>query len=115
VRSFLHNASHLIRPNGEIHVTHEAGFPYDKWDIEKLALESSLIMVEKVSFRTEDYPGYNQKKGDRCRFKFCIGDSKKLKSVHRNRISSTPSLGSSTWSHPQLPEAVNTVEIAKSE
>jgi 25S rRNA (uracil2634-N3)-methyltransferase len=89
----------MIRPNGEIYVTHEAGFPYDKWDMEQLALESSLIMVEKVSFRTEDYPGNNQKKGDSCRFKFCIGDSKKLKKVHRNRISSRSS----------------TVEIAKRE
>ncbi|XP_048549718.1 heavy metal-associated isoprenylated plant protein 41-like [Triticum urartu] len=117
VRGFLHNASHLIRPNGEIHVSHKTGNPYDKWDIEELALGSSLIKVDQVSFRIEDYPGYNQKRGDGancdepfalgacCTFKFCIRGSKKLKSAHRNMISSH---GSSTLSEP-----ISTVQIAK--
>lgn len=64
-------------------------------------------MVEKVRFKKEDYPGYNQKRGDSakcdqpfnlgacCTFKFFIGDIKKLKKVRRNRIGSISPLGSS--------------------
>ena len=85
------NACHLVRRYGEIHVTHKTGLPYDRWDLEHLASGSSLAMVEKVPFRKEDYPGYNQKGGDSarcdepfdlgacCTFKFQIGDLKKLK------------------------------------
>lgn len=110
VRVFFYNARHLLEPYGEIHVSHktaQTGRPYDKWDIEQLASESSLIMVEKVRFKKEDYPGYNQKRGDSakcdqpfnlgacCTFKFFIGDIKKLKKVRRNRIGSISPLGSS--------------------
>ncbi|XP_039797743.1 heavy metal-associated isoprenylated plant protein 41-like [Panicum virgatum] len=83
---FFFNARHLVRRYGEIHVTHKTGLPYDRWDLEHLPSRSSLAMVEKVSFRKEDYPGYNQKRGDSarcdepfdlgacCTFKFQIGD-----------------------------------------
>ncbi|KAL5205615.1 hypothetical protein ABZP36_033824 [Zizania latifolia] len=105
VRGFFRNARHLLRPSGEIHVNHKRGRPYDKWDIEHLAFESSLVMVDNINFRKEDYPGYNQKRGDGakcdqpfdlgvcCTFMFCIRDFKKLKKVHRNRIDSFSSLG----------------------
>ncbi|KAG8049862.1 hypothetical protein GUJ93_ZPchr0009g1210 [Zizania palustris] len=105
VRGFFRNARHLLRPSGEIHVNHKRGRPYDNWDIEHLAFESSLVMVDNISFRKEDYPGYNQKRGDGgrcdqpfvlgscCTFMFCIGDFKKLKKVHGNRIDSFSSLG----------------------
>ncbi|KAL5206635.1 hypothetical protein ABZP36_034844 [Zizania latifolia] len=105
VRGFFHNARHLLRSSGEIHVNHKTGRVYDKWDIEHLASESSLIMVKKVGFQIEDYPGYNHKRGDGrwcdqpfdlwvcCTFMFCIRDFKKLKKVHRNRIDSFSSLG----------------------
>ncbi|XP_051192001.1 uncharacterized protein At4g26485 isoform X1 [Lolium perenne] len=64
VRKFFRNASHLIRPDGEIHVSHKTGQPYDRWQIEELASEFSLVISEKVNFWKEDYPGYNQKRGD---------------------------------------------------
>jgi hypothetical protein len=64
VRRFFGNASHLIRPDGEIHVSHKTGQPYDRWQIEELASEFSLVISEKVNFWKEDYPGYNQKRGD---------------------------------------------------
>ncbi|KAM0830083.1 hypothetical protein ACQ4PT_066449 [Festuca glaucescens] len=40
------------------------GQPYDKWQIEELAFEFSLIISEKVNFWKEDHQGYNQKRGD---------------------------------------------------
>ena len=64
VRRFFRNASHLLHPNGEIHVSHKTGQPYDRWQIEELASEFSLVISEVVTFRKEDYPGYNQKRGD---------------------------------------------------
>ncbi|KAG8049864.1 hypothetical protein GUJ93_ZPchr0009g1311 [Zizania palustris] len=64
VRGFFSNARHLLRPCGEVHVSHKSGWPYDSWDIEQLATESSHAMVEQVYFQKEDYPGYNNKRGD---------------------------------------------------
>uniref|UniRef100_A0A0E0M2I9 25S rRNA (uridine-N(3))-methyltransferase BMT5-like domain-containing protein n=1 Tax=Oryza punctata TaxID=4537 RepID=A0A0E0M2I9_ORYPU len=103
VWGFFQNARHLLRPYGEIHVSHKIGLPYDRWCIEHLAYESSLTMIAKVVFRKEDYPGYNQKRGDSakcdqpfelgacCTFMF-IRDLTRLKRVHRNRIDSFSSL-----------------------
>jgi 25S rRNA (uracil2634-N3)-methyltransferase len=60
VWGFFNNALHLLRPYCEIHISHKAGGAYDKWDIEDLAFRASLVLVEKVAFQQEDYPGYNQ-------------------------------------------------------
>jgi 25S rRNA (uracil2634-N3)-methyltransferase len=77
--------------------------PYDKWGIKKLAKKAGLIMVRKVDFCKDDYPGYNQKKGDGvtsdesfplgpcCTFMFCARDEEKLKQVHRNSVGLTSS------------------------
>ncbi|KAI4989896.1 hypothetical protein ZWY2020_038259 [Hordeum vulgare] len=50
VKGFFGNARQLLRPYGEIHISHKTGYPYDGWDIEELASESSLAMVDIVSF-----------------------------------------------------------------
>ncbi|GJM98487.1 hypothetical protein PR202_ga15506 [Eleusine coracana subsp. coracana] len=63
VRGFFRSASYLLQPQGEIHVTHKISHPYDSWYLEKLASESSLVLIKKVRFQKEDYPGYNQKRG----------------------------------------------------
>ncbi|XP_047051711.1 heavy metal-associated isoprenylated plant protein 41-like [Lolium rigidum] len=75
VKGFLGNARHLLKPYGEIHISHKMGYPYDAWDIERLASESSLATIEIVSFHKHHYPGYNQKKGDgpRCNQPFPLG------------------------------------------
>uniref|UniRef100_A0ACD6ARX0 Uncharacterized protein n=1 Tax=Avena sativa TaxID=4498 RepID=A0ACD6ARX0_AVESA len=98
VRGFLANARQLLRPCGEIHISHKKGFPYDAWGIKKLACESCLIMVRKVDFSKEDYPGYNQKRGDGVTcddsfplgpcwtFMFRAGEVEKLKKAHGNRV-----------------------------
>ncbi|KAM0838322.1 hypothetical protein ACQ4PT_061060 [Festuca glaucescens] len=64
VRRFFRDARHLLRPDGEFHVSQKTGQPYDKWQIEELAFEFSLIISEKVNFWKEDHQGYNQKRGD---------------------------------------------------
>ncbi|CAN6196353.1 unnamed protein product [Urochloa humidicola] len=73
--SFFHNALHFLRPYCEIHVSHKTGGAYDRWDLEGLASKASLVLVDKVAFRQEDYPGYNQKRGDgaRCDEGFDLG------------------------------------------
>ncbi|TVU09958.1 hypothetical protein EJB05_43457, partial [Eragrostis curvula] len=67
VSGFFQNARHLLQHHGEIHVSHKTGEPYDRWELEQLASESSLVLTEKVRFQKEDYPGYNQKRGDGAR------------------------------------------------
>ncbi|CAL5063829.1 unnamed protein product [Urochloa decumbens] len=75
VWSFFHSALHLLGPYCEIHVSHKTGGAYDRWDLEGLAYDASLVLVDKVAFRQEDYPGYNQKRGDgaRCDEGFDLG------------------------------------------
>ncbi|KAM0915782.1 hypothetical protein ACQ4PT_010604 [Festuca glaucescens] len=109
VHRFFANARHLLRPYGETHVSHKTGLPYDTWDIEQLANDSCLILVREVDFFKEDYPGYNQKRGagakcDQpfalgpcCTFMFCLGDVKKLKKTHGNRVGSISFLGDSRF------------------
>jgi 25S rRNA (uracil2634-N3)-methyltransferase len=87
VSCFFSNARHLLGRHGEIHVSHKTGHPYDSWDLGRLASESSLLLIEKVGFHKEDYPGYHQKKGDGvncnkpfkldpcCTFKFQISEA----------------------------------------
>ncbi|KAJ1290118.1 hypothetical protein BS78_02G218200 [Paspalum vaginatum] len=111
VWGFFSNARHLVRRYGEIHVTHKSGLPYDRWNLEHLASEASLAMIDKVLFQKKDYPGYNQKRGDskRCdepfdlgvcyTFKFQIEDLKKLKKMNGNKAGSIPNLGGSNI-HP---------------
>ncbi|KAI3769111.1 hypothetical protein L6452_00210 [Arctium lappa] len=99
VCSFLKNASRMLRPNGEVHVSHKTKFPFDCWNIVELASQSRLALLECVEFKLEDYPGYNNKRGDGsrsdelfplgewCTFKF-ISSSTATKSTalyHRNR------------------------------
>ncbi|KAM3276050.1 hypothetical protein ACQJBY_044432 [Aegilops geniculata] len=109
VNGFFANARHLLQPFGEIHLSHKTGYPYDAWDIEQLANESCLIMFDKDIFCKEEYPGYNQKRGDGAKcdqsfalgpcytFKFCIGDVKKLKKARGNIVGSISSLGGSKF------------------
>ncbi|EER96935.1 hypothetical protein BDA96_02G251400 [Sorghum bicolor] len=117
VREFFCNARHLLRPYGEIHVSHKTGKCYDEWGLEDLAAEFSLILVEKVGFQKEDYPGYDQKKGDgpACdkpfplsnsftfTFKFKIGDLKKGKKRNGRRAGAISSVGGDTRPCHPLP------------
>lgn len=106
LRRFFHNALHMLRPCGEIHVSHKTGLPYDRWNLELLAAEVSLVMFEKVCFQKEDYPGYNNKRGSGsrcdepfplgpcCTFKFQIGDLKKHKKPNQYKAGPVSLIGS---------------------
>ncbi|KVG59348.1 protein of unknown function DUF2431, partial [Cynara cardunculus var. scolymus] len=47
-----------------VHVSHKTTFPFDCWNIVELASQSCLKLLECVEFKREDYPGYNNKRGD---------------------------------------------------
>ncbi|KAI3695209.1 hypothetical protein L1987_78200 [Smallanthus sonchifolius] len=64
VSGFFENASRMLRPGGEIHVSHKTTGPFKTWNIEDLAWKSSLALLECVEFNIADYPGYNNKRGD---------------------------------------------------
>ena len=105
MKDFFRSASLLLRPDGEVHVSHKTKHPYRKWNLEGLASEFTLFLVEQVDFHIEDYPGYNNKRGDglhsdqpfllgKCStFKFKIGDIKKMKRVRK--LGPMPDSGSS--------------------
>lgn len=54
----------MLRANGEIHVSHKTTAPFNNWNIEKLAAQCFLKLIECADFKREDYPGYNNKRGD---------------------------------------------------
>ncbi|WCJ32558.1 hypothetical protein M5689_013976 [Euphorbia peplus] len=80
---FFQNASGMLRANGEIHVTHKTSTPFSLWNLEGLAWVSSLRLIECVDFKIEDYPGYNNKRGDssRCDEPFPLGECSTFKFV----------------------------------
>ncbi|KAI4347221.1 hypothetical protein L6164_008051 [Bauhinia variegata] len=81
VRGFLGNAREILGENGEIHVTHKTSYPFNKWEIEKLANEAGLCIVEKVPFYRWNYPGYINKRGHgpKCGRTFPVGESATFK------------------------------------
>lgn len=63
VKGFLRNAKVLLRKeNGEIHVTHKDGDPYDRWDLVKKAEKIGLILHESMPFYKYKYEGYDPKR-----------------------------------------------------
>ncbi|WVY94448.1 hypothetical protein V8G54_033536 [Vigna mungo] len=75
VHGFLNNASRMLRANGEIHISHKTTKPFSYWDIENLAAQCFLTLIDRADFKIEDYPGYNNKRGDayRCDEPFPLG------------------------------------------
>ncbi|KAE9458365.1 hypothetical protein C3L33_09721, partial [Rhododendron williamsianum] len=63
VHGFLRNARGMLRANGEIHINHKTTFPYKRWKLVELASQNCLALIECVDFKAEDYPGYNNKRG----------------------------------------------------
>ncbi|KAJ1393035.1 hypothetical protein SESBI_35356 [Sesbania bispinosa] len=87
VFGFSMNASCMLRANGEIHVNHKTTPPFNNWNIEKLAMQSFLTLIECAIFKKEDYPGYNNKRGDRfrCDEPFPLGKCSTFKFVYNPR------------------------------
>ncbi|XVE80614.1 hypothetical protein DITRI_Ditri14bG0153400 [Diplodiscus trichospermus] len=106
VRGFFRNARGMLRANGEIHVNHKNSAPFCHWNLKELASESSLALIQRVNFNKEDYPGYQNKRGDgsRCDEPFPLGESSTFKFgfFHRAKkvCKATTSLGS-IWNKSQ--------------
>ncbi|CAN0922848.1 Heavy metal-associated isoprenylated plant protein 41 [Linum grandiflorum] len=64
VHGFFKNAASMLRPYGEVHVSHKTTEPYSHWNLKDLASTCSLALRECVDFNKEDYPWYNNKRGD---------------------------------------------------
>ncbi|XP_048129394.1 uncharacterized protein At4g26485-like [Rhodamnia argentea] len=81
VRGFLKNAKTMLTEDGEIHVTHKIAHPYSKWEIEKLAEEQGLFLVEEAPFSAWDYGGYVNRRGSgaKCHWTFPIGEASTYK------------------------------------
>lgn len=77
MRDFFRSASGMLRDGGEVHVSHKTTGPFSKWNIKELAIESSLSFILCPEFKIEDYPAYNNKKGDgwKCDEPFPLGKS----------------------------------------
>ncbi|KAG6690059.1 uncharacterized protein LOC122282800 isoform X1 [Carya illinoinensis] len=85
VNGFFSNAKGMLRANGEIHVNHKTTAPFCKWNIGELASKNSLVLVGCVDFKKEDFPGYNNKRGDswRCDEAFPLGKCSTFKFMLR--------------------------------
>ncbi|XP_047983853.1 heavy metal-associated isoprenylated plant protein 41-like isoform X2 [Salvia hispanica] len=67
VRGFLLNASCMLQFDGEIHIRHKSNATFDRWKIEDLGSECSLVCIAQDEFRIEEFPGYNNKRGSSSR------------------------------------------------
>ncbi|KAL0696413.1 hypothetical protein Bca4012_063593 [Brassica carinata] len=81
VFGFLHGASHMVRADGEIHVSHKNKAPFCHWKLEELASRCSLALTQCVAFEKSEYPGYENKRGDgsRCDLPFLLGECSTFK------------------------------------
>ncbi|KAF3505659.1 hypothetical protein F2Q69_00010161 [Brassica cretica] len=76
VFGFFHGASHMVRADGEVHVSHKNKPHFCHWKLEELASKCSLALTQCVAFEKSDYPGYENKRGDgsRCDMPFLLGE-----------------------------------------
>lgn len=77
MEGFLRNARVLLKKaDGEIHVTHKEGEPYNKWELVEEAIKTGLKLQETVPFCKNDYPGYQNKRahGGNSDAPFLLGD-----------------------------------------
>ncbi|KFK35567.1 hypothetical protein AALP_AA4G007500 [Arabis alpina] len=81
VFGFFRSASHMLRADGEIHVSHKNKEPFCQWNLEGLASRCFLVLVHCVAFEKSKYPGYENKRGDgsRCDKPFTLGECSTFK------------------------------------
>ncbi|PWA35304.1 hypothetical protein CTI12_AA610730 [Artemisia annua] len=114
VCGFFKNASKMLHPHGEVHVSHKTKKPFDLWNIEELASQSSLLLSERVKFEIEDYPGYANKRGEGersdcpfplgecCTFKFRLYSESNESIGSHHRITQEPQMCSSERAYPNI-------------
>ncbi|KAF6153854.1 hypothetical protein GIB67_001087 [Kingdonia uniflora] len=56
VSLFMKNAKKMLKKDGEIHVSHKSYGFFLAWDLETLASNCGLSLIEEVKFRLNDYP-----------------------------------------------------------
>ncbi|KAH7282560.1 hypothetical protein KP509_35G036600 [Ceratopteris richardii] len=61
--AFFNNACKLLRPGGEVHVTHHMRFPYTKWNIVDLAKSNGLQLKACPLFKRDLFHGYMNRRG----------------------------------------------------
>ncbi|XP_027063705.1 uncharacterized protein At4g26485 [Coffea arabica] len=83
VFGFLGNARGMLRADGEIHVNHKTTAPFCHWNLHELGIRNSLMLIECVDFRIEEYPGYSNKRGasPRCDDSFPLGECSTFKFI----------------------------------
>ena len=59
----MKNAKRMIDKRGEIHVSHKSNAFFREWNLEQLATNEGLRLIESLHFRFTDYPGYHTKYG----------------------------------------------------
>ena len=76
LRAFFKSAIEMVG-EGEVHVTHRDDYPYNTWEVEKLAEEAGFGLKERVGFEKWEYPGYHNKRGGdiNCNKTFPLKDS----------------------------------------
>ncbi|XP_059662344.1 uncharacterized protein LOC132308315 [Cornus florida] len=79
VRQFLANAKKMIAEKGEIHISHKSYGFFLEWNVEFLASQAGLRLLEEAQFNLNDYPGYNTKYGFRGDKNFNCNNSKTYK------------------------------------
>lgn len=92
VNEFFKNASQMLRVDGEIHVNHKTTTPFCDWNIVQLAHQNSLTLIGCPDFNIEDYPGYDNKRGQgsRCDDPFFLGDCSTYIFCINHRAERTP-------------------------
>ncbi|KAG0620029.1 hypothetical protein M758_4G183300 [Ceratodon purpureus] len=63
VRLFFANAKEMLLPEGQVHVSHKLGHPYDGWLLEEQAESGGLTLLKRVPFHQEQFPGYRNRRG----------------------------------------------------
>ncbi|XP_057500819.1 uncharacterized protein At4g26485-like [Actinidia eriantha] len=63
VRLFMKNAKKMIDKRGEIHISHKSNAFFLEWNLEQLATNEGLRLIESLPFKFTDYPGYHTKYG----------------------------------------------------
>lgn len=81
VFGFFRGASHMLRADGQIHVSHKNKAPFCHWNLEELASRCFLVLIQLVAFEKNKYPGYENKRGDgsRCDEPFILGECSTFK------------------------------------
>ncbi|XP_050368877.1 uncharacterized protein At4g26485-like [Argentina anserina] len=88
VRGFFASAYEMLNESGQVHVTHKTAYPFNKWEIVKLAEEAGLYLVEEAAFSIWDYPGYINMRGSghSCDQTFPVGQCSTFKFVKARRL-----------------------------